>query len=483
MSDYLDHVIVDRDPHFIVDPDTRTITNNGTTSKLTIMQYDHNSEEVTFEIPRYIENHDMLKCDMILVLFQNTSKGTSASNRNSNSGVFQITNIGRPVDNMDGAIVCTWPISREATQYPGTLKFQLEFICHEDPIKGIEEYNWHTDQCDLITILPTLDSASNPNGVDPDIVTKFDARVTQLEEYGVPQDRVADAVAAYLAANPGSVMSDEDITAAIEAYLEKHPVEGGMTEDQLNAAIAEYLADHPVEGGVTEEQITEAIEDYLSENDISGSGALPLKYYADMFTTSKKIAKYESRDTSDDIFIRMEGSTAVWYRAVFNGSAKNLTGIYWIDEDHTSLTATDTDYPVTVYTYDEYVRMSMDVVDGEDHAPRLTFGEGYGYDDEDQGKFFIEKTSELMKMYLLNDSGNEIGLDISNNYLDLKGLRKPTAIDFTDVGFTVTMDGGGSMAYSYTKDDAGNITAITDQVGHITHVSFTITATASTEVE
>jgi hypothetical protein len=210
------------------------------------------------------------------------------------------------------------------------------------------------------------------------------------------------------------------------------------------------------------------------------SGKLANDYYMNMATTSKKIALYEAKNTSDDIFIKFDGGDVSWYRAVCNEGTEVLEGIYWIDKEHTSLTVDETEWPVTVYTYDEEILMSNAVVDG---VPKMILGNGNGnMSNPDYGKFFIEKTSEMVKVYLLNSSGDEVGIDIGDQYLDLKGLRKPTDIDFTDAGFTVTMDGGGSMSYTYTKE-AGNITAITDQVGHVTNVSFTITATASTEVE
>ena len=47
------HEVNDSDNKFIVDGISRAIKNTST-SKTTVMQFDHNSEVFTFEIPRYM---------------------------------------------------------------------------------------------------------------------------------------------------------------------------------------------------------------------------------------------------------------------------------------------------------------------------------------------------------------------------------------------------------------------------------------------
>lgn len=532
----MSHSIIDPDLHFIIDADNRSITNE-TGERLTIMQYDHNSERATFELPRYIEEHDMFQCDLVMVLFANTSKGTSASNRSTSSGVYQVTDLEIKQDYPD-TLTCSWLIAREATQYVGTLKFQIQFVCHENEETKVPEYYWHTDQCDMIDVKPSLSSGNDVGEAYPDILTSMDARVAILEKNGVPDDRLGEAVNEYLTKHPIEKLTAEELRAAIDAYfvdnpvdevndeyiegvieqyLKDHPVKGesmtaqefntrvenyistrpmdSNTEDKINSIIAEYLENNSIGGnvtqeelieairlyfidypvpGLTDEQLASAIENYFVDHPITGgtgSGQLPLEYHADMFTTSKKIQKYENGDTSIDYFVKAKGSSIWWYYGETDGGTEILDGIYWLDEMHSALTASRTEYPVTVYTYTEHIRMQVEVTEDETHGPKWTFGSGGGYDNPDWGKAFLEKTAELMKFYLLNDAGKEIGIDISNNYVDINGLRKPTNIDFTDAGFTVTMDGGGSMAYTYTKDASGNVTAITDNVGHVTNIT------------
>lgn len=532
----MSHNIIDPDTHFIVDADDRSITNESG-ERFVVMQYDHNSERMTFELPRYIEGHDMFATNLVLVLFTNTSKGTSVSNRSTSAGVYQVTDLEIKKDHPD-TLTCSWLVSREATQYVGTLKFQIQLVCHENGELGIPEYYWHTDQCDMIDVKPSLSSGNDVGEAYPDILTSMDARISILEDNGVPDDRLGEAVNEYLTKhpiekltaeelrsaidayfvdNPVDEVTDEYIEGIIEQYLKDHPVKGesmttqefntrtenyistrpmdSNTEDKINSLIAEYLENNSISGnvtqeelieairlyfidypipGLTEEQLASAIENYFIDHPIktNGTSQLPINYYANMFTTSKKIQKYENKDTSLDYFIRVEGSSIWWYYGEYDGGTEILDGIYWIDEIHSALTATPTDYPVTVYTYTEHVRMQVEVGEDETHGPKWTFGSGAGYDhNPDGGKVFLEKTAELTKFYLLNKAGNEIGFDISENHVDIKGLRKPTNIDFTDVGFTVTMDGGGSIGYTYTKDASGNITAITDSAGHVTKIN------------
>ena len=65
-----EHPVVDSDSYFIIDPDTRTITNTAETKNV-IMQYDHDSERYTFELKRFIEAHDMMLCNVVKVHYNN----------------------------------------------------------------------------------------------------------------------------------------------------------------------------------------------------------------------------------------------------------------------------------------------------------------------------------------------------------------------------------------------------------------------------
>lgn len=130
------HNVHDSDAHFLIDPIARTIKNTSD-KKLTIMQYDHNSERFTFSMPRFVERHDMMACDRIEIHYINIS----ADKTKQSADIYEINDISVSAENADN-IVFSWLISRNATVYAGTLNFLVRFVCLDD--NGAESYAWHT---------------------------------------------------------------------------------------------------------------------------------------------------------------------------------------------------------------------------------------------------------------------------------------------------------------------------------------------------
>ena len=129
------HSVYDTDNHFIVNPITRLITTQSKKTKL--MRYDHNSERFTFEVPRFIEGHDMSLCDKITIGFSNySSDGLGLS-----SGRYTVSDMQISPDG-DDVIIFSWLVSGEATAYAGELFFGISFMCTTN---SIVDYAWHTD--------------------------------------------------------------------------------------------------------------------------------------------------------------------------------------------------------------------------------------------------------------------------------------------------------------------------------------------------
>lgn len=148
------HEIIDRDPVFEVDPVTRTITDLSE-PKTTLMQYDHNSERLTFEVPRYKENHDMLLCKpdsggRIEVHFINIG-----INGKQNPGVYEVSDLDVCADDEE-FVAFSWLVSQEATKYEGSLSFALRFVCTAD---DSFEYIWSTAIYSGIPIGKGMDNA------------------------------------------------------------------------------------------------------------------------------------------------------------------------------------------------------------------------------------------------------------------------------------------------------------------------------------
>lgn len=139
------HRVYDTDYHFLIDPVTRAIKNLS--GKITLIQYDHNSERFTFEIPRYVDGHDMSLCNRVEVHYNN------AGNGRTNPGFYPVDDLGLyPTD--DNVVICSWLISNEATQLVGRLAFGVRFSCIAND--GTVEYAWNTIPYGEINIAPSI---------------------------------------------------------------------------------------------------------------------------------------------------------------------------------------------------------------------------------------------------------------------------------------------------------------------------------------
>lgn len=129
------HSVYDSDGHFLIDGKTRNIK-SATGKKKTIVQYDHNSERLTFELPRIIEGHDMTTCDVVEIHYLNIDPRTGDIKK----GVYEVQDL-QVSEEDENMATFSWLISRNATQYAGPLQFLATFKCCSE---GEEEYSWST---------------------------------------------------------------------------------------------------------------------------------------------------------------------------------------------------------------------------------------------------------------------------------------------------------------------------------------------------
>lgn len=129
-----EHSVYDTDPHFSINENTRVITDLSST-KTTIIQNDHNSERFTFEMPRYIDGHDMTLCDVVQVHYVNVS----TNNVGRSKDVYDVTDLIVDPEN-DEVIYFTWLVPNTATRYEGSLSFGIHFACTTDKV----DYAWNT---------------------------------------------------------------------------------------------------------------------------------------------------------------------------------------------------------------------------------------------------------------------------------------------------------------------------------------------------
>lgn len=197
------HEIRDNDAHFVIDPDTRNVTNKAG-EEITVMQYDHNSELVTFEVPKIIEGHDMSQCDLIQVFFENSSKGTNANARSTVGDANDVTDNFSVAEDDPDILVGTWLISQKATQLSGTMKFQIRFVCYGDSEQDVPEYSWRTNLCTAFNVLPSINTANDVLEANPDLYIELANKIAQIEKNGVSDDRLNQGIINYFKEYPVS---------------------------------------------------------------------------------------------------------------------------------------------------------------------------------------------------------------------------------------------------------------------------------------
>ena len=123
-------------PDFKINAVSREVIQVQPDVLITLMQYDHNSEKLRFECPRYIDGHDMSKCNKVEVHFVNSD----VAGGTSKGGYYTVTDLG--VNSSDPSLVnFSWVVSRNSTENVGTLVFSVRFICTTG---DVIDYVWHT---------------------------------------------------------------------------------------------------------------------------------------------------------------------------------------------------------------------------------------------------------------------------------------------------------------------------------------------------
>lgn len=156
------HSIYDTDLHFIIDPITRNIKSES--GKVTLMQFDHNSERFTFQVPRFIEGHDMSLSDVVEVHYINVDV---SSKNTKNSDIYVMNDVQVSPDS-DDIVIGSWLLSHNATTFAGSLSFVVRFVCYsEDEI----EYQWFSNVFEGIKVVKGIyNSDVLPQQFDIDVL-------------------------------------------------------------------------------------------------------------------------------------------------------------------------------------------------------------------------------------------------------------------------------------------------------------------------
>lgn len=194
------HPVYDNDGYFVLDPKTKTLKNES--DKESIIQFDHNSEEIRFKFPKIIEGHDMSKVDLVQVHFNNTSIGTSASLRTTNAAPVSITSTLKECEDDPEYMECAWLVGEESTQLAGSLMFKLKFICYGDDVTPA--YKMNTLWYDKYDVLESSDSTEEFIDIYQDILSDIERRLSEAENKTITPEQISEVVNDYFEENPPS---------------------------------------------------------------------------------------------------------------------------------------------------------------------------------------------------------------------------------------------------------------------------------------
>lgn len=209
-------------------------------------------------------------------------------------------------------------------------------------------------------------------------------------------------------------------------------------------------------------------------------------------STSRRVVKYLAGDTSDDNFIRVAEQSLEFVAGIAKGTteqARNPNGelIYWeadpagasigadgypyANGERIFTTTKQSSWPVMVYQYEEQVKRAISFTsDGKYYYPVDVFGVG---DNNGKQRGYLVKRQNSLELTYETSMGKLLGLAARDEgYMDLLGLRKSTALDFSewDKGYFAELVDGEKTPYRYTVtfDQQRRPIKITDNSGHAT---------------
>lgn len=157
--------------NFQIDTTTRKLV-NVSGRKGFLVQGDHDSKIVVFEMPRVVEGHDMAECNEVRVHYINISK----NRKRKKEGVYEV--LDKTVSESGESIHFSWKISGNATEICGTLYFLIQFSCVPDDI----DYVWNTEICKEIRVSEGIDNSGVVAEEYADILEQWKQRLFGNED-------------------------------------------------------------------------------------------------------------------------------------------------------------------------------------------------------------------------------------------------------------------------------------------------------------
>lgn len=411
------HSMKDSGSYFVIDPVSRTMS-NGSIEPNVIMQYDHDSEIYTFEVPRYVDGHDMMLCNQVLVHWNNIGESDYEENAET-SDVYDL----RINPNDTSTVICSWKISRNSTQLVGILSFLVQYKCVED---GVTTYEWHTDIYSDVVVKEGRTNGEASIIEYTDIIEQWRQRL-----FGAGDSVIADIAAA-----------SEEQLAAIDAKGKL--ILASIPEDHTTVYNSIRTKANAIQ--ITAEgeafSVTDASDDYLRDLHIYGrttqvttegtnllqNNALTESVYNALFTVNKDGTVYVRGTATNAAYLTLSGGYASQACAIPDWLVPGETytisdaGLYLYSADEstqTSFTNQTFTMPDGYDYYGIFIRVGAGVHVDQLYYPRLNTGSvAYDYEpysggfaspspDWPQEPTSIENPSvELYGRNLLDQNGN-----------------------------------------------------------------------------
>lgn len=176
-----EHAVVDMDRHFTIDPETMVISCEGEVKAL--RQGDHAAERYTFDMPRFIEGHDMSLCNAVQAHYNNTKYDKPTRTTTENKSFDSVEDFGIVADD-ESKVSFSWLIQGDATQLDGTMNFCIRFACVDDA--GEVTYQKFTEVFEGVPVGETIYNSEAIANEYADVLVKWrEEMLSDIEKAGL----------------------------------------------------------------------------------------------------------------------------------------------------------------------------------------------------------------------------------------------------------------------------------------------------------
>lgn len=230
------------EPHIVIGKD-RFITVPERLKRLAV-QHDHDVETVTFDCPRYWDEHDMSK----MKVYVNYVRADNVP------GTYPVDS-EITIDEYDSEIMhFNWTISREVTAAKGNIAF-LVCIKKVDDV-GNEDNHWNSELCRECYISEGLEVLPGIMQEYPDIITYLLTRMDLVEE-----KTTLESMLGYL---DTYFTTDAEINTVLKNYVENYLANDPETQSTITNVVNEYIEQNltttdktlTVDGGIADAKAT-----------------------------------------------------------------------------------------------------------------------------------------------------------------------------------------------------------------------------------